>query len=117
MSPYFKVLATTSWLTLFLCGAVFLYLAVSAPTTVLVSTEQGRDESVRKTEASTDLRYVKQRAAELVQLGWVTSRQSLLLCRLAMGTLLLVMAGASISLVQIRRLRRRLSEKVRWETS
>ena len=89
---------------------MLLYLAICAPKTVLVSTAQGRDESVRKTESSTDLRYVQQRAKELVQLGWVTSQQSLLLCRLAIGTLFLVMIGASISLIQIRRLRRQLSE-------
>jgi hypothetical protein len=113
MSSHIKVLATTSWLSLFLCAAVLLYLAISAPNTVLESTVEGRDESVRKTESSTDLRYVQQRAIELVQLGWVTSQQSLLLCRLVIGTLFLVMVGASISLVQIRRLKRQLSETTR----
>src|SRR5262249_23257443 len=113
MSSHIKVLATTSWLSLFLCAPVLLYLAISAPTTVLVSTAEGRDESVRKTESSTDLRYVRQRAKELVQLGWVTSQQSLWLCRLAIGTLFLLMVGASISLVQIRRLRRQLRETTR----
>ena len=110
MSSHIKVLATTSWLSLFLCAAVLLYLAISAPKTALVGTAAGRDESVRKTESSTDLRYVRQRAIELVQLGWVTSQQSLFLCRLAIGTLFLVMVGASISLVQIRRLKRQLSQ-------
>ena len=113
MNSHFNVLATTSWLSLVLGAAVLFYLAISAPNTVLVSTAEGRDESVRKTESSTDLRYVRQRAKELVQLGWVTSQRSLLLCRLAISTLFLEIVGASINLIQIRRLRRQLSETTR----
>ena len=106
MNSHLKVLTTISWITLFLCAAVFLYVAICASNKLLVSNAHDRDEGVRGIESSADLRYVQQRAIGLVQSEWFTSRLSMLLSRLAIGTLLIVMVGASISLVQIRRLRR-----------
>jgi hypothetical protein len=110
MSSHLKVLMTISWLTLFLCAAVFLFIAACAPNTVLVTNASARDESVRSIETSTDLRFVQQQATGLVHNGLFTSELSRMLCLLAISTLLLVMVGASISLVLIRRLRRQLSE-------
>jgi hypothetical protein len=113
MTTPLKTLQIVSWLTFLLCTPVVLFIAISAANTVMMAGPEARDESVRTIESSTDLRYVQQRAVALIKGAAFTSRLSMFLCRLAVVTMLLVMVGAGISLIQIRRLRKQLNEPTR----
>ncbi len=113
MNSHLKNISAALWVSYFLCAAVFLYLLVCAGNVVFVHSVQDRDKSIRDIQSSTDLRYVQERAVSLVKLGWYTGQMSMRLLLVAIGTLLVVLVCTIVSLLQIRRLRRKLNEPTR----
>jgi len=106
----FKITTTAAWISLLVCSLVFAYIAFTAVDTVLISGTKDRDDSVREVRSSTDIHYLQERAAGLIQLSAFTSSLSMLLCRFALGALLVAMICSGVVLVQIRRMRRRINE-------
>lgn len=111
--PPFKVSTTASWVSLIVCALVFAYIGFTAANTVLINGPQDRDDEVREIRASTDTHYLQERAATLIQLGEFTSSLSMLLCRLALGALLVAMICSIVTLVQAHKLRRQIDETKR----
>jgi hypothetical protein len=106
-----NTISAVAWLTLLLCAGMFLFTAICAPETALVSSASDRDERIRKIESSSDLRLVRGTATGLVQAGYATSSTAMVLCAAFLGTLVLVTVGAIITLVQIRWMRRQSHEQ------
>jgi hypothetical protein len=107
---HLSITLAASWASLVVCCLVFIYIALTAANTVLVSDKQERDHHVQEVRASTDTHYLQERAVSFIELGWFTSTLSMLLCRLALGALLVSMICSGITLVQVRRLRRQFNE-------
>lgn len=109
----FKISTAASWVSLVICALVFGYIALTAANTGLVSGAAERDQDIREVRASTDVHYLQERAATLIHLGSFTSSLSMLLCRLALGALLVAMICSGVTIVQARRLRRQLDDTKR----
>jgi len=101
----FKIAAIASWGSLIVCFLVFVYIAISAPNTVLVNNAGDRDEKIREIRSSTDIGYLQERATMLILNGEFTSSLSMFLCRIALGTLLIAMICSGLILIQARKLR------------
>jgi hypothetical protein len=106
----FKITTTAAWVSLVVCSLVFVYIAFTTADTVLINGAKDGDDSVHEVRSSTDIHYLQERAAGLIQLSAFTSSLSMLLCRLALGALLIAMICSGVDLVQIRKMRRRIDE-------
>lgn len=106
----FKIIVTASWVSLVVCFLVLGYIAFTAANTVLVSGTAERDKYIQEVRSSTDIHYLQERAATFIGLGEFTSSLSMLLCRLALGALVLAVLCSVITLVQVRKARRLTDE-------
>ena len=100
-------------MSLVVCALVSLYIALTAANTVLIPGTQYRDDRLREIRASTHTHYLQERAATLIQLVSFTGSLSMLLCRLALGALLVAIVCSGITIIQVRRLRRQLDDSNR----
>ena len=69
-----------------------------------------RDEEIRSIKTETDVSRLQQMATMYVSAGYGTGATATVLCRVALGAELLIIAGSIVSLVQVRRIRRQLHE-------
>jgi 4-hydroxybenzoate polyprenyltransferase len=109
----FRVSTTASWVSLVVCALAFAYIALTAANTELISGKEDRDRRIQEVRASTDTHYLQERAAILIKVGALTSSLSMLLCRLALGALLVAMICSGITIVQAWRLTRQFDDSKR----
>jgi hypothetical protein len=100
-----NTLATVCWTVLLLSVVVLFLFALLTPEVALFSSTSQRDQEIRSIKAETDISRLQQMATMYVSAGYGTGATATLLCRVALVTELLVVAGSVASLVQIRRLR------------
>jgi ABC-type spermidine/putrescine transport system permease subunit II len=106
-----KLLSASSWSVLSLCGVVFLYLAISIPNVVSESIINDQDKNVQEIRSSTDLHWVQQIATWRTQEEAYISDGARMLLIIALITVLLCILCSCVSLFQIRRLKRQLSQQ------
>jgi ABC-type Fe3+ transport system permease subunit len=106
-----KILSASSWGVLLICGVVFLYLAIAIPNVISESIINDRGKNVQEIRSSTDLHEVQQIATLRTQEEAYISDSARMLLIIAVITLLLCILCSSISLFQIRRLRKQLGQQ------
>jgi hypothetical protein len=106
-----KILATSSWVIFSVCAAVVFYLAAAAPNVISSTMINDRDKEVQKIQASTDLREVQQIATMRTQSEAYVMDSARILLIISAATMALCMICSSVSLFQIRRMRRQLYDK------
>lgn len=106
-----KILSATSWAVLSLCVVVCLYLAIAIPNVISESIINDKDMKVQAIRTSTDLHEVQQIATRRTQEEAYISDSARLLLITAIITLLLCILCSSISLLQIRRLKKQLGKQ------
>jgi 2-methylaconitate cis-trans-isomerase PrpF len=106
-----KILSASSWGVLLLCGAVFLYLAIAIPNVISVDIINDQGKNVLEIRSSTNMYEVQQIATMRTQEEAYISESARMLLYIAFLTLLLCILCSSISLFQIRRLRKQLGQQ------
>jgi hypothetical protein len=102
-------LAVVSWLTLSLAIVARLFFGLLTPEVALITTTSNRDAKIQSIKAETDIIRLQAEAEYLVAASYGTGTTATFLCRVALFTLLVVIVGSVVSLVQIRRLQRAYS--------
>jgi len=110
ISRALNTVSAVAWATVLLSIVVFLFVAVCAPETTLVRNVGERDERIQSIQTSGDLRQVQGAATSLLEAGYATSHTAMILCRLFLGTLLLAVGGAVVTLRQVRGIRKQSQE-------
>jgi hypothetical protein len=87
-------------------AAAFLLLALYTPEVALFKGTGQRDQEIQSIKAETDISRLQQRATMYVSAGYGTGSTATFLCRVALVTELVVIAGSILGLVQIQKLRR-----------
>jgi len=103
-------LATIWWVTLLVCVAVLFIFLLLTPEVALFGSTSERDAEIHSIKSETDASRLQKIAVMYVSVGYGTGTTATLLCRIALGTLLVVIAGSVTGLVQVRRIRRKLDE-------
>lgn len=105
----FKIIAVTTWLTLFVAIVALFCFVFLAPDVSLFATESSRDNHIEMIKAENDLRRLQQMAVFDVSTSYVTGANATTVCRIAGCTLLIVVVGSVTSLVQIGKLQKKSS--------
>ena len=100
-------LATTSRTIVVLAFVVAIYLALSVPSTFIVSDRQAELSSI---EAMTTVAELKARASGLTMVGDNATQASRVLFGIAAGTFILFTVLSLLNLIWLRRLRRVIDE-------
>jgi hypothetical protein len=106
-----KILSASTWAVLSICVIMFFYLAIAIPNVISESIINGQGNYVQEIRSSTDLHKVQQIATMLTQEEAYISISARMLLILAVITLLLCILCSSVSLFQIRRLRRQFGRQ------
>jgi hypothetical protein len=105
-----KILVASSWVGLLVCVLMFFYFAIAIPNVISERIIEDEDKDVQQIRSSTDLHEVQQIASWRTQEEAYISGSAGILLRIAVATFLLCGICASISLWQLRHLRRYLEE-------
>lgn len=99
-------IAAASWLMLAVAVVALVLFALMTPEVALFRTTADRDTEIQSNKATTDINKLQAHAEMLATASHETGVTATFLCRVAWFTLLGVVAGSVVTLVQVRRLRR-----------
>jgi membrane protein insertase Oxa1/YidC/SpoIIIJ len=105
-----NLLAVVWWIMLPVSMAAFFVFAWYTPQTGFFSSANARDAEIQSIKSVTDVGLLQQKAILYVLAGYATGATKALLCHIALGTLLLIIIGSVVGLVQLRWIRRHLSD-------
>ncbi|HEY1663959.1 MAG TPA: hypothetical protein VGI03_16190 [Verrucomicrobiae bacterium] len=95
------------WIILLLSAAVFLILALLAPETQFLDSK-GPDDWMYLIKTTTDIERLRNIAMNVVSFDWITGGTAIWLCRIAIGAFFIIMSGAVVGLLQVRKMKRQL---------
>ena len=90
-------------------AALFVF-AWYTPQTGFFSSASARDAEIQSIQSVADVGLLQQKAILYVSAGYATGVTKTFLCHIALGTFLLIIIGSAVSLVQLRWVRRHLSD-------
>jgi len=99
-------IAAASWLMLGFAVVALVLLALLIPEVRLFTTTADRDERIQRIKATTDIVRLQSEGEMLATVSHGTGQTAHFLCYLSWFTLLGVVAGSVVTLVQVSRLRR-----------
>jgi hypothetical protein len=99
-------IAAAIWLMLAFAVVALLLFGLLTPEVALFRTTSDRDMKIQSIKAETDIIRLQAEAEMLVTASHGTGETATFLCRVAWFTLLGVVVGSVVTLVQVRRLRR-----------
>lgn len=105
-----NLLAVVWWIILLVSATVFLVFAWYTPQTGFFSSTSARDAEIQSIKSVTDIGLLQQKATLYVLTGYATGATKTFLCRIALGTLLLIIIGSVAGLFQLRWIRSHLSD-------
>jgi hypothetical protein len=108
-----NTLATVCWLTLLLSVAVLFLFLLNTPEVTLYRDTAERDKAIRAIKEEADVSRLQQEATWRVSGGYATGATATLLCRVALVAQVLIISGAVVSLINVRRIRRAFDESER----
>jgi hypothetical protein len=101
-----KALAIMLWVSIALCSVTLLYMLVATPNAVYYTSAEELDGKVREIRSSVDLQKLQSRAAFITQINAYSMNYSLVIFRVAGGTLVLTEILSILALVQVNRLKK-----------
>ena len=105
-----NLLALIWWIILLVSAAVFFIFAWSTPQTGFFSSTGARDAEIQSIKSVTDIGLLQQKAMLYVLAGYATGATKTFLCRIALGTSLLIIIGSVAGLAQLRWIKRHLRD-------
>jgi len=106
-----QILHLSSWAALAVCAVALLYLAMAIPNVIPPGAKSDRDRKVAEIRAATDLHEVQQIAIWRTKEEEYLTESTRMLMIVSIGALLVSMICSSVSLGQIRRLKRKPRER------
>ena len=105
-----NTLSKTCGVMLFICLVVFFVLAVTGPIAITTKSKRQLDEKILSIKSESDIAHLQQRAIMDVVISDEMDRTAAFVWRISFCTLFLLAVGSAINLVQVRRIKRQLSD-------
>ncbi len=93
-------------MTLLVSTAVLFLFLLNTPEVALYSNSVERDKDIHSVKEEADVSRLQEQAKMYIEVCYATGATATLLCRVALVSQLIVIGGAVVGLIQIRRVRR-----------